>query len=225
MLTDIAAVVVAHPDDEVLACGGTMARLAARGVPVHVLILATGLAARGALEASAVEALQAEARTAVVERLGCASVEFGDFPDNRMDSVALLDVVQRIETFLTDTRADTVFTHHPGDINIDHGVVAHATLTATRPVPGSRIRRVWAGEVISSSEWGFPERRFLPNAWVDISATLDRKVAALEAYHGEVRPFPHPRSPEALRALAMLRGSEIGTSAAEAFHILRQVER
>lgn len=225
MITEIAAVVVAHPDDEVLACGGTMAKLSARGVPVHVLILATGLSARGAADAAAFETLRGHAARAIVEVLGCASVAFADFPDNRMDSVALLDVVKRVETFLAETRADTVFTHHPGDVNIDHGVTAHAVMTATRPLPGARIRRVWAGEVISSSEWGFPERRFVPNAWIDISETLEKKIAAMAAYGGELRDFPHPRSLEALRALGTLRGSEIGTQAAEAFQILRQVER
>lgn len=225
MMTNIAAVVVAHPDDEVLACGGTMAKLAARGIPVHVLILATGLASRGAADAGAYDALRAHARTAIIDVLGCSSVSFGEFPDNRMDSVALLDVVKRIEAFLEETGADTIFTHHPGDVNIDHGVTAHATLTATRPLPGSRIRRVWAGEVISSSEWGFSERRFVPNAWVDISDCRDRKIEAMSAYKSELRQFPHPRSLEALRALSVLRGSEIGAPAAEAFQILRQIER
>ncbi|GGE35089.1 LmbE family protein [Agaricicola taiwanensis] len=225
MMTESAAVVVAHPDDEVLACGGTIAKLAARGVPVHVLILATGLAARGAPDKAALETLRGHASRAITGVLGCASVSFADFPDNRMDSVPLLDVVKRVEEFLGETGADTVFTHHPGDVNIDHGVTAHATLTATRPLPGSPIRRVWAGEVISSSEWGFPERRFVPNAWVDISDTLDAKIAAMDAYIGELRDFPHPRSLEALKALGLLRGSEIGVAAAEAFQILRQIER
>jgi LmbE family N-acetylglucosaminyl deacetylase len=225
MMTTSAAVVVAHPDDEVLACGGAMAKLAARGVPVHVLILATGLAARGTPDQAALETLRGHASAAVTGVLGCASISFADFPDNRMDSVPLLDVVKRVEAFVEETGADTVFTHHPGDVNVDHGVTAHAVLTATRPLPGSRIRRVWAGEVISSSEWGFPERRFTPNAWIDISDTLEAKIAAMAAYVGELRSFPHPRSLEALRALGVLRGSEIGVAAAEAYQVLRQIER
>ncbi len=223
--TQSVAAVFAHPDDEVLAAGGTLARLAAANVPVHVLILATGLEARGKASSDQFARLRAEAERAVVTTLGCRSIAFADFPDNRMDSVARLDVIKRVEAFVGDTGADTVFTHHPGDINLDHGVVARAVMTATRPVPGSRIRRVWAGEVISSSEWGLPAERFVPNAWIDISATLSKKRDALACYTGELREFPHPRSLDALVHHARLRGSECGAEAAEAFQILREVVR
>ena len=223
--TKSVAAVFAHPDDEVLAAGGTLARLAASGVPVHVLILATGLAARGEAAPEQYSKLRGEAERAVLSVLGCRSIAFGDFPDNRMDSVARLDVIKRVEAFVEETEADSVFTHHPGDINLDRGVVARAVMTATRPVPGSRIRRVWAGEVISSSEWGVPAERFVPNAWIDISATLAKKRDALACYEGELREFPHPRSLEALEHHARLRGSECGVAAAEAFQILREVVR
>jgi N-acetylglucosamine malate deacetylase 1 len=223
MNADIVAAIFAHPDDEALAAGGTIARLADRGAACHILILATGLAARGAADRTAIEALRAEARESA-RRLG-ASIDFADFPDNRMDTAALLDVVQAIEVFLGRTRADTVLTHHPGDLNVDHGIVARATMTAARPLPNSRVRRVWAGEVPSSSEWGLPGERFVPQAYVDIGATLDRKLAALAAYKGEMRGFPHPRSAEAVTHLARWRGAECGVAAAEAFMVLREIVR
>ena len=225
MKVDVAAVIVAHPDDEVLAAGGTLAKFGRAGIPAHVLVLATGLASRGPASKHDVAQLQEQAREAVVRRLRCASITFEDFPDNRMDAVPLLDVVKRIEAFLVKTRADSVFTHHPGDVNVDHGVTTRAVMAATRPLPGSRIRRVWAGEVISSSEWGISTERFAPNAWVDIAATLEDKLSAMTAYTDELRDFPHPRSLEALRALAQLRGSEIGTAAAEAFVVLREISQ
>lgn len=217
------AVVVAHPDDEVLAAGGTMARLARVGIPVSVLILATGLAARGDATDVQLSALRENAHAANVVVLGCASVEFADFPDNRMDSVARLDVIKCVEDFLGRVGADSVITHHPGDINLDHGVVARAVLTATRPLPATKVRRVWAGEVISSSEWGIPSERFVPNAWVDITTTLAEKQRALACYQDELRPFPHPRSLEALEHHARIRGTEIGVAAAEPFQILREI--
>jgi LmbE family N-acetylglucosaminyl deacetylase len=224
MNADIVAAIFAHPDDEALAAGGTIARLADRGAACHVLILATGLAARGPADAAAIESLRGQARESA-RRLGAVGIDFAEFPDNRMDTVALLDVVQAIEAFFGRTRADTVLTHHPGDLNVDHGLVARAAMTAARPLPASRVRRVWAGEVPSASEWGLPGERFVPQAYVDIGATLDRKLAALAAYTGEMRGFPHPRSAEAVTHLARWRGAECGVAAAEAFVILREIVR
>jgi LmbE family N-acetylglucosaminyl deacetylase len=150
-------------------------------------------------------------------------VDFENFRDNRMDSVDRLDVVKAIEAFLARTGADTVFTHHPGDINVDHGVVAHAVMTAARPLPGSRVRRIWSGEVLSSSEWGIPQERFVPQSYVDVTQTLPEKIRALSEYVDEIRPFPHPRSREAVEHLARLRGAEAGFRAAEAFVVLREI--
>ncbi len=222
-MTKTVAAIVAHPDDEVLCCGGTLARLASQGWRVEILILATGLAARGSMTLEELDHHRDAARAAG-RALGAPVVTFADFPDNRMDSVALLDVVQEVEAFLARVRPHTVFTHHPGDINIDHGVVARAALTATRPAGRPGVRRVLAGETISSTEWGFPAERFTPTSFVDISAHLDAKLSALQCYAHELRPFPHPRSPEAVTHLARLRGSECGLAAAEAFHVLRDID-
>jgi LmbE family N-acetylglucosaminyl deacetylase len=199
------AVIVAHPDDEVLACGATMRLHADAGDRVRVLILATGLAARerDAADPAALERLRAAARHANAE-LGCTEVEFGEFPDNRMDGVALLDIVKRIESFVGRHRPALVYTHHAGDLNVDHRATAAAVLTACRFLPGA------------------PADRFAPNAYVDIAAALDAKCRALGHYADEMRAFPHPRSIEAVRHLAALRGSEAGYVAAEAFRIVRE---
>lgn len=224
-MTDTVAVVVAHPDDEVLACGGAIARLARRGSHVEILILATGLAARGQ-EAMTAPALShhREAAEKAAHVLGARRIHFDDLPDNRMDTVALLDVIQKVEKFFAKLKPQLVFTHHPGDANVDHGVTARAVLTASRPIGANSVRRILAGEVQSSSEWGFPSERFQPTSYVDISADLETKLAALACYAHELRPFPHPRSPEAVRSLASVRGSEAGVLAAEAFYVLRDIE-
>ena len=217
------AVVVAHPDDEVLGFGGVIARTASTGGKAHIPILATGLAARGKAGVAAIESLREQGRHAA-EILGAASIEYLDFPDNRMDTVPLLDVVQSVERYLEKVRAETVFTHHAGDLNVDHQVSARAVLTACRSTPGATVRRLYAGEVLSSSEYAVPEDRFRPNTYIDVETVIDRKLKALASYQNEVRDFPHPRSSQAIEALARLRGSEAGLKAAEAFILIRDVQ-
>lgn len=219
------AVIVAHPDDEVLAFGGSMCRHAELGHPVNVLILATGLAARtsdGKADLNDLKKLRDQARAAN-KILGVQNVEFADFPDNRMDTVALLDVIKVILSFIGKADPNIVYTHHHGDLNVDHSVMARAVMTACRPVPGSRVQKIYSGEVISSSEYSLPQDRFLPNTYVPISAYIDRKCKALQCYTSEIRDWPHPRSVEAVSALARLRGSECGMPAAEGLYLLRDV--
>lgn len=218
------AVIVAHPDDEVLGFGGTIARHADEGADVDVLILATGLAARGKPDVDALTSLRAQA-DAAAKILGVNDLVFGDFPDNRMDGAELLDVVKAVEAFLDGRGVTDVYTHHAGDLNIDHQICARAVLTACRPVPGATMVRVLAGEVPSSSEYAAPGDRFVPNTYNGIAGTLDRKCAALKCYAEELRPWPHPRSIEAVEFLARWRGSECGLEAAEAFDLLREVRR
>jgi LmbE family N-acetylglucosaminyl deacetylase len=220
--SEAVAIIVAHPDDEVLLAGGTIARHAANDDHVCILFLATGAAARGGDQAAYVARLRGQADRAS-KILGAKSVSFGDFPDNRMDSVALLDVVREVETFLGAARSEVIYTHHSGDLNVDHRVVHQAVLTACRPLPGRPVRRIYAGEALSSTEWAPSGQPFRPTTYVDITRVLDKKLAALGCYEGELRDFPHPRSAGAMRALAALRGAECGLEAAEAFILLREV--
>jgi len=223
MWTEPLAVIAAHPDDEVLGFGGAIARAANAGADVRVLILATGAASRGGDAQAAIETLRGQARRAA-EALGVAAPSFADFPDNRMDTVPLLDVVQRIEAFLGEVQPQSVFTHHAGDLNVDHRIAAQAVLTACRPLPGMTVRRVLAGEVPSSSEWASEPDRFVPTRYVDITAVLERKLSALACYDEELRDFPHPRSLDAVRALATWRGAEAGLRAAEAYRVIREID-
>jgi len=144
-------------------------------------------------------------------------------PDNRLDTVPLLDVVKHIEAFVDEIGPDIVYTHHAGDLNIDHRIVHLATLTACRPLPGSTVKSLLCFETPSSSEWGSDKPSFAPNKWVNIHETIQQKVDALGAYGQEMRPFPHARSIEAIRALAKMRGASVGLSAAESFMIIREV--
>ena len=215
-------VIAAHPDDEALGCGGTMARHARQGEDVHVLFLADGVTSRegaGEVESEA----RADAARDAAKALGAKPPRFAPMPDNKLATVPLLDVIKAVEAALADIAPDVVYTHHGGDLNVDHGIVHRAVLTACRPLPGCPVRAIYAFEVPSSTEWNDSAEVFIPNRFVDISATIDAKMTALECYSGEMRPFPHPRSVQAIEALARWRGAAAGLEAAEAFHVIRRV--
>lgn len=219
-------VVAAHPDDEVLGCGATIARLATDGVPVTIAILGEGITsrhdARDDADPGEVAALRATSER-VASSLG-ATVEMFGLPDNRFDTVPLLDVVKIVEDLIARVAPQTIFTHHRGDLNVDHVVLHRAVMTATRPVDAAAVPTVLAFEVPSSSEWAFDQfDSFRPTLFVDVESTLQAKIDAMELYEGEARPFPHPRSPQALEALARRRGSTAGLRAAEAFELVRAI--
>ncbi|MGB9073507.1 MAG: PIG-L deacetylase family protein [Terriglobales bacterium] len=222
-------VVVAHPDDEVLGCGGTMARLAQEGHEVQVAILAEGMTSRSPQREQAdpkqLHHLHKQAQQAA-DKLHVKEVVVASLPDNRLDTVPLLEVVKLIEELIEKFRPEVIYTHHPGDLNVDHEVVHRAVLTATRPMPGQKVREIFAMEVPSSTEWAFQrlEPSFRPNVFVDITGTLETKISALACYDTETRKFPHPRSPEALRAIAARWGSVAGFHAAEAFELIRSLK-
>ena len=218
------AVIMAHPDDEVLGCGASIARLAGEGASVHILIMATGLTSRGEADAKALDALKDETKAAA-NMLGAASVEFADFPDNAMDTRALLDVVKTVEIFIRKTDPDMIFTHHSGDINIDHDITQRAVLTAARMLPDTKPIEILACEVLSSTEFGPADKRLKPHCYIRVGDdNLQAALDALGCYKGEIRHWPHPRSKEALMHQLRLRGAECGWGAAEVFEILRLVK-
>lgn len=220
-------VVAAHPDDEILGCGATMARLAAERTEVHILILGEGATSRAPRrDLAAPEAVNhlADSARAAAEVVGASSVQFGGLPDNRFDEPNLLDIVHLIENVISAVNPSQVLTHHRGDLNIDHRRTHEAVLAATRPQPGSTVTEVLAFEVLSSTEWMFnPTSTFNPTVFIDVSDHFDKKLAALRSYQSEMRTFPHPRSDLAVSALATVRGSTVGVNRAEAFQLVRQV--
>ncbi len=222
-------VVAAHPDDEVLGCGATIARHAERGDAVRVLILGEGITSRHDRRVDADPAELAALHNAAAraaEVLGAKDLELVDLPDNRFDTVPLLDVVKIVERSVASWGAETVYTHHAGDLNVDHAVTARAVVTATRPVPGATVQCVRSFEVPSSTEWAFGMfGSFVPDTFVDVAGTLDRKIAALREYDGELRAFPHPRSGDNLEIVGRRWGATVGIDAAEAFCTVRNVVR
>jgi LmbE family N-acetylglucosaminyl deacetylase len=221
-------VVVAHPDDEILGCGGTVARLGQEGREVYFAILGEGITSRHANREdadprrSSLLHRHAQAAAAIV---GVKDIFLYQLPDNRLDTVPLLQVVKVVEELVDRMKPEVIYTHHPGDLNVDHGVIHRAVLTATRPKAGQPVREIYAFEVPSSTDWAFGSLQpaFRPNVFVDVTATLEAKIAAMACYETESREFPHPRSPEALRAVAMRWGSVAGCHAAEAFELVRSI--
>lgn len=221
-------VIAAHPDDEVLGCGGSIARFAREGHDVHIAILGEGITSRVQQREQAdtgqIVQLHEHSRQ-VAKLLGAKGVVFSSLPDNRFDTVPLLDVAKIIEDLVNTLRPQAVYTQHGGDLNIDHVITYRATLIATRPMAGCPVRAVYGYPVASSSEWAFQQfsPAFLPSLFTDISETLELKIQAMQMYESEARPFPHPRSPEALRATARHWGSVCGLAAAEPFQIVREI--
>jgi len=229
-MSEVVAIIAAHPDDEVLGCGGTAIAHSKRGDEVHVLIMSEGVTSRDqsrniskrADELAAVKTMAMSAGNL----MGVKTVNFAGFPDNRMDDVNLLEVIKVVEKFITSLMPRRIYTHHGGDLNIDHRITHQAVVTASRPC-GVHTPTLLFFETLSSTEWAphgsFPP--FLPNWYQDITETLERKIAALEIYTSEIRPWPHPRSLEGVKTLAKIRGSQMQVNAAEAFVVGRVLSR
>jgi N-acetylglucosamine malate deacetylase 1 len=217
-------VVAAHPDDETLGAGGTIARFARQGDDVSVCIVCDGVTARH----SEVDR-QKECAERACEVLGVSRVIFCDLPDQRLDGLSLVDVIAPIERCVAEIRPDVVLTHFEEDVNQDHGVVFNATMVATRPSPGASVQTVMCYETASSTEWAAPftGKTFAPNLYIDITDTLDKKVEAMSVYAdthvSELKPFPHPRSLEAVEIYARRHGVAVGAEAAEPFMLVRGV--
>ncbi len=214
---------MAHADDEALGCGGAIARHADAGDRVAVVSMTDGVGARGTDDAAAARRRDAAAGSAAA--LGFTWLAGGVFPDNALDTVALLEVARFVEEAVAQSGPDLVYTHHGGDLNVDHRVVCQAVLTACRPQPGASVHEIRAFETASSTEWNHPSAApaFAPDLFVGIDGVWARKDASLRAYAEEMRPAPHARSIEGVRHLAALRGHQVGLPLAEAFTTLRRV--
>jgi LmbE family N-acetylglucosaminyl deacetylase len=224
-------IVVAHPDDELLGLGATMNRLISEyNNSVHVVILGEGITSRSdnrdvkkwedelLIHRNNIKQAQAA--------IGYSSVSIYDFPDNRFDTVALLDIIKVIEKEKANFKPEVIFTHHGGDVNIDHQRTFEAVITACRPMAQELVKTIITFETPSGTEWraSTDPKHFVPNLIIEISEEgLKAKIDAMECYEFEKRPYPHPRSPEALRVVAQRWGVMTGTKLAEAFCLVRSI--
>lgn len=227
-------VIASHPDDEVLGCGATVRLRVDQGWEARLVIMTSGITGRLVDPSTDKSEIDAD-RTALVGQLNKAAAVIGfkettilDFPDNRMDTVSRMDIAHALIPHIQGFCPDLVITHHPGDYNWDHSQTFDAVMMAARPNPPDHSpAEIWAFEVLSSTEraWQEASRAFHPNLYVDVNKTLAQKKLALMHYENEYRPYPHPRSVEAIEYLARKRGNEVGLEYAEAFHLVRRVER
>lgn len=219
-------IVAAHPDDEVLGCFGTVARLIEEGYEAYTLILGEGVTSRDDTRnregrEAEVNALRAQIRAAN-DAIGIQKVFIEDFPDNRFDSVDLLDIIKVISKVKEEVQPDIIFTHYENDLNIDHQRTYQAVITSTRPMRGECVKEIYAFEVLSSTEWNYP-LSFSPDTFFDISKTLDKKLEAMKAYASELCDDTHPRSLEGIALSARYNGMCVGKEAVEAFKSIRVI--
>lgn len=217
-------IVAAHPDDEILGCGGTIARLTQEGYVAYTMILGEGLTARDKKRKRLKRIKDIQILKEQVFRankiIGVKKVFTCDFPDNRFDKIALLEVIKKIEEIKEKIRPDIVFTHYKYDLNIDHQITYKAVITATRPKHQESVKIIYSFEILSSTEWNYP-LTFCPNVFFDISRTINLKLKAMSQYKEELMDYPHPRSLKGLRLNTQYWGMRIGLRYAEAFKCIR----
>lgn len=222
-MSNVILVVAAHSDDETLGCGGTIAKHIESGDKVTVMFMTDGVSSRDINDNNA--NLRGLASREAMKALGVNDVRQSNFPDNKMDSVPLIDIVKDIEAVISNVAPNIVYTHFSHDLNIDHQLTHSAVMTACRPQSWSSVKQILCFEVLSSTEWNsYGKCKFNPNKFVDIEPFWLKKKNALEAYSEEMRAHPHSRSLEAVEALAVLRGSIVGLKKAESFQIERMIE-
>jgi N-acetylglucosamine malate deacetylase 1 len=224
-MSDHILVIAAHPDDEILGCGATLYRHHIKGDKIFAVYMTSGEEARTEVTPRTIKQRRS-ALLNIVDYLAIEEFWEFDLPDNKLDTVPLLDIIQKIEAVIGITKPKVIYTHHIGDLNIDHRITAEAVRTATRPFVYNMIETILGFEVLSSTELAIKSSDiFFPNYFVDVTEELDNKIEMLSFYAKEMRSFPHPRSNEGVTVLAKMRGLQAGLKAAEAFQILRHVKR
>ena len=218
-MADSVLVIAAHPDDELLGCGGTVALHSSAGDQVTSVIVCEGESLRYGPGGVG----QSEHMRRAADVLGVKDVRSLGFPDQRLDTFTLTEIITPLEQVVREVRPRIVYAQFGGDANQDHDILFRALLIATRPTE-AYLRAVYAFDTASSTEWGYP-RTFVPDTWVDISATLEKKIEAMACYESEVRPYPHPRSLDALRYRARAWGNQVCMDAAEVFMTVRRTMR
>ena len=221
--------VVAHPDDEILGVGGTLIKHSQNNDEVYCLILGEGMTSRtenrGKTDDNKLEELH-NASLEAAEIIGIEELYFSNFPDNRFDSIDLLDIIKEVEKYIEKINPEIIYTHYHGDLNIDHKRTFQAVITACRPIGNYNVKAIYAFETPSSTEWSFGNNneKFSPNVFVDIERNLPQKLKAMECYQSEIRDYPHPRSTKALETIAARWGIVVGKKYVEPFKLIRKVK-
>ena len=221
-------VFAAHPDDELLGCGATLLKYQKKGFKIKIFFFGDGESSRDIDKKKIFKSIiNREKQAEKVSKKGKFEKPiFKRFPDNRLDTVPILDIVKFIEKQIRENKPEIIFTHFENDLNLDHQIINRAVITATRPKPNLKLKKILLFETLSSTEWKFSNKTkvFNPNYFVDISKTLNHKIKSIKCYKEEVFKWPHPRSEKGVKTLAMYRGQSVGLKFAEAFQLLRNID-
>lgn len=219
-------IIAAHPDDEVLGCFGTVARFIKEGYEAYTLILGEGKTSRDEERRPEIKKNEIEILNTEIQKansiIGIKKVFVESFPDNRFDSVDLLDIIKVISRIKDEINPDIIFTHYENDLNIDHQITYKAVITATRPMENESVKEIYSFEVLSSTEWKYP-LSFSPDVFFDISDTIDLKINSMREYASELCEYPHPRSLEGIELNAKYNGLRVGKKYVEAFKSVRVI--
>lgn len=218
-------VVAAHPDDELLGCGGSLAKLSKDKCNIFTLFFTDGVSSREKNKKNEDNQRKKNALKSL-KIIGVKQSKFLSYPDNALDKVPLIKITKEIEKVIMKFKPHTIFTHSNVDLNIDHEIISRAVVTATRPKPNFCVKNIFLFETLSSTEWNFnlKKKSFNPNYFIDITKSIKTKIKAAKAYKQEISPWPHPRSINGIKNLAKYRGQSVGVKFAEAFFVLRQVK-
>ena len=217
-------IVAAHPDDEVLGCFGTVAKLIQQGYEAYTLILGEGKTSRDHIGSVENKKKELDLLNHEIEKankiIGIKKCFVYNFPDNRFDSIDLLEIVKVISKVKDEIKPEIIFTHYENDLNIDHTITYKAVLTATRPMQDESVKELYSFEILSSTEWNYPNS-FHADFFVDIQETINLKIDAMRQYNSELRDFPHPRSLDGIKLNAKYHGMRLGKEYIEAFKTIR----
>jgi LmbE family N-acetylglucosaminyl deacetylase len=215
-------IIAAHPDDEILGCGGAINKFKKNGTDSFVLILTDG--GKGRYSKRLTLRLRKDAVKANVI-VGTKELFFANLPNQQLDAIPITKIIEVIERYIEKLDINCIFTHHCGDLNKDHRLAYEATVTAARPLPGQKVKEIYTYFVASSTEWNYLRKSdiFLPNYFLDIKNEINTKLQAFKCYHREIRKYPHPRSIEALKCFSQFWGICAGLEYAEPFRLIRRI--
>ena len=216
-------IVAAHPDDEILGCGGTILKLKKNNL-INVIFMTNGTDARGKNKKASQKRISGCYN--LFKKLKLKKPIIFNFPDNKLDTVPLLKIVKKIKENISKFKPDIIFTHFDGCLNIDHQITFKATITACRPVKNNTVKQILSFEVPSSTEWSLlKDKKFQPNYYIDISSYIKEKISLMKYYKDEIKPYPHSRSLKSIRSLSEYRGTHVGVKNAEAFYLYRSLDK
>lgn len=222
-------VFAAHPDDELLGCGATLLKYQKKGFKIKIIFFGDGESSRNIKKKNFLKSIIVREKQAekVSKKGKFEKPIFIRFPDNRLDTIPLLDIVKFIEKQIKQNKPEIIFTHFENDLNIDHQIIYNAVITATRPLSKTFVKKIYSFEVSSSTDFILSRKQkkiFNPNLYFNVESTIDKKINLLKLYKGEIKKWPHARSLKSIKNLAMYRGSQVGIKYAEAFITVRELK-